>query len=263
MPLPLFYTADTLAARDTVLFSPMLGAEHYGMSAQLRTAMPADNDTVAAISLTVAALLAIAVYHSRSVLADHVAALFLPSSRTKAAEGPHALNGFTLTVFALTFAASTAILFHQYAATTPPDRHMLASWLADTPMLGLYTMAALAYLLLRLTLTSMVHAVFMTTAHSRLARQNLATCLVIEATLLYIAALAGTHLCLPGHALLWAAGTCFLLGKMAATWRISPYLFAQKHGLVHFFTYFCTLEAAPLSLLWSTLVFMTSYLAAL
>ena len=154
---------------------------------------------------------------------------------------------------ALLFCVQCALLifisvhdFHLVSPVTP-------SWL----LLGVYTLVMGGYLCIKQGLYHWVHQIFFPKDQRLLWRNKYAFLLMVETVTMSPVVLVFIFLHLNILLAFQILAVVLLFVKIWLLWQCFSVFFRKKHGYLHLFVYFCTLEGAPLMVLSASVIEIT------
>lgn len=261
-PLPLFYqqffTSDSLLARDTLLFREKQNVriEQNGLSGHLMPTTLRRSDDATALCLLAFALFVLIYRLGRSSVHELVGSYFFSQS-----SGGHEEKWpeLPLMLFAVMTALEVSLLFYVYA-----DQHwsLVLLPVGHTLLLGIYALITLFVLSLQQVGYLLTHAIFLLSSQRQRLRICYALTFGLQALLLFVLTLLTIYFDWTPEWVFFGLVFVLLFVKILSIFKAFPVFFSEKYGSLHFFIYFCALEAAPLLLLWSTLVEITNLLSA-
>lgn len=256
-----FFARDSLLRQDSLLFGN--GSERLmdmqDPSAALTPESLSRSDAVT-IALLVCLLLLLAIIrHSRKQLGARIQNFMFPSKDVKTVMKMTDDNHKEAVRFLLALLASLmmALLFYSYAQTRWNVDLMPVTSLQ---LIAIYTGTALSIVLLKHLLYLIVHTTFFTYASRLLWREDYTLLFALESILLFPLGLMAVYLDLSPEMAAYLFIGLLLFVKILLFSKTFSTFFGKIHGTLHLFVYFCALEAAPLVLLWSTLVEITTRL---
>ena len=232
MSLPLLYrqTAgdDSLMARNDLLFRPSTQTEVEAPETWGVAGMPAVNTSFHNDTIIITLLLAI------------VCAMTYWRTRK------HAV---VVVLFCILGALLTLITSRYYHLSSPvtPD------WL----LLVIYAILMGAYLGVKKSLYHGVNRVFFSTAQQGLWRRHYTYLLMVETMaflpIVFLSVFTPLGVLFTFQMLV----VVLLFVKIWLLWRCYSVFFRKKHGLLHLFVYFCTLESTPFVVLCASVIIIT------
>lgn len=235
MTLPLLYrhTAgdDSLMSQNDLLFRPSTQEEveapdAWGMKGTPITPSAAHSDTVV-VTLLIALLCGMTDWrHPQRVL------------------------------IALLFCVQVALL----ALITARHIHLASPIVPDWELMLAYALVMFAYLALKQGLYHWVNNIFFTKDQRAKWRTHFTSVLRVETIATSPVVLMFVFLRIDILLAFEILAGVLLFVKIWLLWRCFSVFFKKKHGILHLFVYFCTLEAVPILVLWTVLGRLTNYL---
>ncbi len=252
------YAADPLLAKDTLLFREVrdMRSERVGMQGRLMPFTLQRSDAALMLCLLVFVVMVVLYRSTRHTLRQLVSDFVFASNTANNDEPKNVLPQWA---FCLLTAIEAALLFAFYA-----EGHWTFQLfpVSRAAVLGLYVAASLCIVALQQVGYAVTHSVFFTPAQHLALHRPTVFLFALQAVLFFAFVLATIFFDLSEENMFYALLVLLLFVKIWGISRSFSFFFHEKYGLLHFFIYFCTLEAAPLLLLWSTLVGLTNFLNA-
>lgn len=252
--LPLLYrqlaTDDSLMAGDSLIFatSAMPVGETWGMSAHSMPDTPHRSDVVAVSLLLCFFLLFVVRVCYRGKMKDSFSAFFLPSNSGDKAVDNNGVEWKRIIV-ALLFSLQGAI----FILVTTEASHLVSPVMSPWILVGVFALLLLLYIIAKQFLYHFVHSVFFTKAQQHRWRENYTFLFTALTLLLFLLLLLLVYLHLDLKIVLISGLSVLLFVKILLLFKCFSTFFEKIDGILHLFVYFCTLEAAPLVVLWTIL----------
>ncbi len=120
-----------------------------------------------------------------------------------------------------------------------------------------YAAVILLYLVIKKGLYHWVHSVFFSKAQQNTWRNDFTFLFMLETVFAFPFLLILTYLHVEIQTVLWIGLFMLFFIKIVLLFKNYSTFFKKKHGILHLFVYFCTLEGTPLIILWALLVEIT------
>ena len=252
------YAADPLLAQDTLLFRevPDMRLERVGVPGRLMPFNLVHSDAAILLCFAVFIVLVL-LYRSTRHTLRQLLSDFVFTTGTATTDEPR--NVLPHWAFCLLTAVELALLFTFYAE----DHWSFQLFpLSRAALLGVYVGVALCVVALQQMGYALVHSVFFPSSQALALRRPTVFLFALQAVLLFAVLLATIFFDFSEQNLLLGLLSVLLFIKIWGVFRIFSFFSHEKYGSLHFFVYFCTLEAAPVLLLWSTFVELTNFMSA-
>lgn len=252
--LPLLYrqlaTDDSLMVNDTLLFvtSAQPAEEMWGMKGAAIPDTLNRSDIITGSLLVSFLLLSLLCLTRRKSIKTLVSNFFLPTLASKEAADEGSKEWQRMLV-ALLFSLQGAIAIIAVTQIMDNVPLMLSPWLS----LAAYTVLLLLFVIAKQCLYGFVHSIFFSKVQRRYWREDYAFLFTIESLLLFPLLLLLVYLHISLEIALYSALAVLLFVKILLLFKCFSTFFGKMYGLLHLFVYFCTLEAAPLVVLWTFL----------
>ena len=257
-PLPLLYrqTAadDSLLLRDSLMFcrTTQPEGEAWGMKGYAMPDTPHRSDIIA-VSFLICFLLLLVIRTSyRDSLRNTLSNFFFPSNSVHEKTEDNRSEGKRI-IIALLFCLQGAIALLTVTQMLDITPQTLSPWL----MAGIYALILFLFLVVKQFLYLFTHYVFFTPAQQHRWREDYAFLFAAESLLFFPLLLVFVYLQLDFKIVAILALAVLLFVKILLLFKCFSAFFEKCYGILHLFVYFCTLEAAPLVLLWTILVELT------
>ena len=127
-------------------------------------------------------------------------------------------------------------------------------------ILGMDTAVCLVYFTTKIGLYSFVNSVFFDTARCRRFTEAYLLCILALGVALFPPALLMVYFDLNFQTLMWVVICLIAVDKLLLLYKIWSIFFSTPIGWVHLFMYFCTLEIAPLLVLYRAMLYANNFL---
>ena len=259
-----FFERDSLLEHDSLLFHRPgnYWAEQWGMSTEFMPETLFRNDGISLFLIFGFLLLVVLVLSRRHSFSEQVSNFFYPQSfQSKAVtSSEHAIQELKLCLLAVIASLFAGVLVYFYAHS---HWNLWLIPLSSLQLLGIYSGICFLFLILKQLLLRFVNAVFFTKVKRQLWRQAYAFLFRIESVLLLPVALLAVFLGLSYETVTWGLLILLFFVKSLVLIKDFTYFFDKNYCLLHLFVYFCTLEAAPLLVLWAVLGRLTNYMTTI
>ena len=253
-PLPLLYRQlaadDSLMAHDTLMFvtSAQPADEPWGMPGNAIPEALHRSDVITASLLISFLLLSVLGLTRRKSLKTLFSNFFLPTAASKEA-ADEGNREWQRMLVALLFCLQGAIAITAVTQLMHAAPFMLSPWL----ILAVYAVGLLLFLIVKQCLYGFVHSIFFSKVQRRRWREDYAFLFTIESLLLFPLLLLIVYFHISLEIVLYSALAVLLFVKILLLFKCFSTFFGKMYGTLHLFVYFCTLEAAPLVVLWTFL----------
>lgn len=241
---------DSLMSNDTLLFRSSTTPDEgiWGMKGYAMPDMPHRSDVIAC-SLLVCLLLLFFIHisHQRS-LKEIFSDFFLPSNNGRQKVEESGVEWKRI-IFALLFSVQGALLMMVVTQLTNAMPPMISPWL----FLGICTLLFLVYITVKQFLYHFVHSVFFSRSQQRRWRDNYVFLFCAMTLLFFPLLLLLIYFQIDLKIVLISGLTLLLIVKILLLLKCFSTFFEKFYGILHLFVYFCTLEAAPVVVLWTIL----------
>lgn len=252
--LPLFYrqTAadDALLSRDTLLFASTAhpAGQPWGVEGREMPDTAHRSETISVGLLLCFLLLCFLRLSYRGSVRTAISDFFI-SSNVKDSVAISTNQEWRRIIVALFFslqgALTTMMVAQAYGCTPLINAH----W----AYVGIFGAAFFLLVLVRQGLSHFVHSIFLTHEYQRRWRNTYAFIFTAESILIYPFLLLFVYLQIDLKITALGILLLLLFVKILLLFRCFSAFFGKKHGSLLLFVYFCTLEAAPLLVLWTVL----------
>ena len=257
-PLPLLYrqTAadDSLLSCDTLMFcrSTQVEGEPWGMKGYAMPDTLHRSDVVSGSLLVSFLLVSLLCLTRRQSLRTIVGNFFFPTLASKEAADEDNKE-WQRALVALLFSLQGAIAIIAITQIQCRMSVTLSPWL----ILGIYTLLLFLFFAFKQCLYRFVHSIFFSKVQRRRWREDYTFLFTVESLLSFPLLLLIVYLHVSLDIALFSALTVLLFVKILLLFKCFSTFFGKLYGILHLFVYFCTLETAPLVVLWTILVELT------
>ncbi|MCR4994325.1 MAG: DUF4271 domain-containing protein [Bacteroidales bacterium] len=257
--LPLLYrqtaASDSLLRADTLLFGTdgYQAASPWGVAGRLMPEAAFRLDVVATGVLLSLLLVLILRRSYTGSLWNNISGFFLPhQSRYRQGDDHYTQEWkciITAILSSLLFAMTTiTAIISFYEATL-----LISPWILAL----VFTAVFLIYLIFKQLLYHFVHDVFFSQEEQQLWREAYVFIFTTETLFAFPMLLCFVYLQPSIKFMLIFGAILLLFVKILLLFKCFSTFFEKKHGVLQLFVYFCTLEAAPLLVLWKIIVEIT------
>ena len=184
----------------------------------------------------------------RKSLKTLISNFFLPTAASKEA-ADEGNREWQRMLVALLFCLQGAIAILAVTQIQNAVPVMLSQWL----ILAIYAAGLLLFVIVKQCLYGFVHSIFFTKVQRCRWREDYAFLFTVESLLLFPLLLMIVYLHINLEIVLYSALAVLLFVKILLLFKCFSTFFGKMYGALHLFVYFCTLEAAPLVVLWTFL----------
>lgn len=213
---------------------------------------PHRSDTIAAFFLVCFILLLVIRSCYKDSLKNTLSAFFFPSNsvHVKAEDSRSEVKRI---IIALLFSLQGAIALLAVTQILDVAPQTISPWL----LAGIYALLFFLFLIVKQLLYHFAHSVFFSSAQRHRWREDYAFLFAAESLLFFPLLLLLVYLQLDLKIIAVLGLAVLLFVKILLLFKCFSAFFEKCYGILHLFVYFCTLEAAPLVVLWTFLVELT------